>query len=63
MEIKKDLTEEYRINAIKRLDRIAAQLLREYDSKAFTRFPEGRSYISAAAMAVTTARRKLEQGQ
>lgn len=63
MEPKKDLTEEYRQNAIKRLDRIAAQLIKEYDSKAFQRFPAGRGYVSAAAMAVTTARRKLEQGQ
>lgn len=63
MEAKRDLTEEYRLNAIKRLDKIAAQLLREYDSKAFQSFPAGRGYVSAAAMAVTTARRKLEQCQ
>lgn len=63
MEIKKDLTEQYRINAIKRLDKIAAQLLKEYDSKAFASFPAGKGYVSAAAMSVTIARRKLEQGQ
>lgn len=63
MEIKKDLTEQYRLNAISRLDKIAGQLLKEYDSRAFKAFPEGKGYISAAAMAVTTARRKLEQGQ